>query len=354
MDSFMPHGYCMMWEPGLIWLHVLADAGIVLAYFAIPVGLFSIVRKNETVPFPGLLTLFAAFILACGLTHLIEIAAIWKPVYWLEGALKAATAIVSLTTAAVFLPLLPKAFTLRGPEALEKSNAALVAEIARREEAETELRKRQEQIVHLAGRLLSAQEEERRKIARDLHDDAVQDLAMLQIDLGSLILAQEAHAAVKGELEGISAQVSKLHEKLRLTSHTMHPTVIDLSGLKSGLKDLCADIPSCETAIDSSVDSLPAGIQLAIYRIVQEALGNAIKHAGAANIRVSAKCDKEQVRVTIADDGDGFDPAVRSSGLGLRSMRERIHARDGSLVIDSAPGKGTRIQASFPVEPPRS
>ena len=107
-DQFMPHGYCFLWRPELVWLHVIADLVIALAYFSIPLTIFLIVRKrNFDIPFKWIFWMFATFIFLCGLTHIIELISIWKPLYYIEGLIKVLTAAVSLATAVVMFPLVP-------------------------------------------------------------------------------------------------------------------------------------------------------------------------------------------------------------------------------------------------------
>lgn len=107
-DQFMPHGYCFLWRPELVWLHVLADLMIAISYFAIPVTILIIMRKRKSkIPFAWVFWMFAAFIFCCGLTHLIEMIAIWKPIYYIEGLIKVLTAAISLATAIVMFPLIP-------------------------------------------------------------------------------------------------------------------------------------------------------------------------------------------------------------------------------------------------------
>ena len=111
-DDFMPHGHCFLWEPGIPWLHVLSDAGIVAAYFAIPFALIYFVRKREDLPFQLVFLLFGAFILLCGTTHALSIWVLWHPDYAIEGVIKAMTAIVSIATFFVTVKLIPQALQL--------------------------------------------------------------------------------------------------------------------------------------------------------------------------------------------------------------------------------------------------
>ena len=107
-NGFMPHGMCFQWQPEILWMHVIADLVVALAYFSIPLALALVLHRRRHVPFRGLIVLFALFILLCGLTHAVGIIVLWEPVYRLQGLIKLATAAVSIATAVVLFPLLPR------------------------------------------------------------------------------------------------------------------------------------------------------------------------------------------------------------------------------------------------------
>src|SRR5207247_944444 len=121
-NGFMPHGHCYLWRPGLIWLHVVSDALIVLAYIAIPVTLIYIVRKRQDVPFHWMFVCFGVFIVACGATHALEIWTLWTPAYWISGVAKAVTAGASVPTAALLIKLVPHALVIPTPRQLARTN----------------------------------------------------------------------------------------------------------------------------------------------------------------------------------------------------------------------------------------
>ena len=112
--NFEPHGHCFLWTPGLLWLYVVSDSLIALSYYAIPFGLIQLARKRPDLQFRWMFLMFGAFILACGTTHVLGVWTIWEPTYWLDGAVKAATAALSLATAIAVFPLIPKAAALPG------------------------------------------------------------------------------------------------------------------------------------------------------------------------------------------------------------------------------------------------
>ena len=133
IKDFIPHGYCLSWSPILLWLHVISDLLITFAYYSIPLMLVYFIRQRKDFPYPWLVTLFAGFIVACGTTHLLSAITIWIPLYWLDGLLKAFTAIISIVTAVLMLWIIPRALSL--PSAVQ-----LQAEIQQRKTAEEALR----------------------------------------------------------------------------------------------------------------------------------------------------------------------------------------------------------------------
>ncbi|MGD1703972.1 PAS domain-containing sensor histidine kinase [Dapis sp. BLCC M229] len=137
--NFIPHGHCYLWQPELVWLHLLSDLLIALAYFSIPISLVYFIRKREDVPYSEIFVLFSAFIVTCGLTHLMAILTLWHPIYWLSGFIKAITAGISAFTAAKLVPLIPKLLALSSPAQLELINQKLKVEIQERQQAQEEL-----------------------------------------------------------------------------------------------------------------------------------------------------------------------------------------------------------------------
>lgn len=145
--QFVPHGHCYLWKPALVWLHILSDALIAVAYYSIPITLVYFVRKRQDLPFNWVFILFGAFIIACGTTHIMAIWTIWHPTYWLSGLIKAITAIVSLYTALALIPLVPKALALPSPRQLEEVNRELHQQMTERLQAEKALQKANEELL---------------------------------------------------------------------------------------------------------------------------------------------------------------------------------------------------------------
>jgi len=138
-NNFMPHGHCYLWDPGLLWLNLVSDGLITLAYFSIPFTLVYLVRKRKDLEFNWMFLCFAVFIVACGTTHVMEMIVIWHPVYWIAGAIKAVTALASVPTAILLVRLVPAALQLPSPTALRKANEELAREIAERKQAQAEV-----------------------------------------------------------------------------------------------------------------------------------------------------------------------------------------------------------------------
>lgn len=152
-SAFSPHGFCLLWEPGLIWVHALSDAAIMLAYFSIPLAIAAFVRQRLDMEHRWVAWLFAAFILACGATHLLSVITLWQPLYWLEGGVKIVTAVVSVATAIALWPLLPKLLALPSPSALREANVALEGRIAERNQLVAALEQREVELTELTAGL---------------------------------------------------------------------------------------------------------------------------------------------------------------------------------------------------------
>jgi PAS domain S-box-containing protein len=236
-------------------------------------------------------------------------------------------------------------------------------DITERKRAEQALRDREEalrrshrQIRALAGRLLTAGEEERRRLARELHDDVNQRVAALAIALGTarrrLVDAPAVLATQLGDLE---TRALELATDLRRVSHDLHPAVLEHAGLAVALRAQCGEV-SRVAGVPVTLDiqdgiSVGPDTALCLYRVAQEALRNVVKHAGAGRIEVSLGVTAGDVVLVVSDDGRGFDPGLPPlSGLGLVSMEERVRLLRGSLKVRSAPRQGTHVCVRIPAD----
>jgi signal transduction histidine kinase len=233
----------------------------------------------------------------------------------------------------------------------------LLLQRAYRRRAEADLRESQRELRALTGRLLQAQETERRRIARELHDDLNQSLALLAVELDLLGQAPpEPAARLGGRLHELSARVKQLSSDVHDLSHNLHPSKLEQLGLVVGVRSLCKEQAhnhglEVEFAHQQMPPSIPDDTVLCLYRITQETLHNVVKHSGASHARVELSGSEDGVSLRVVDDGIGFDPRAADGdrGLGLVSMRERLRLVGGAIVIDSRPSAGTRIVVHVPL-----
>ena len=217
----------------------------------------------------------------------------------------------------------------------------------------------QAQLRHLTAQLLSAQDDERRRIARELHDDVNQRVTGLAFDIDDQM--QQAPAlseSARATLQLVKNEVAELSDHLRDLAHRLHPSVLDDLGISSALRVCARDFEQREhipVRLTLAEGVKPMGRHLAecLFRVTQEALRNVAKHAGASHVFLSLSYDEDHVLLRIDDDGRGFAPQDRSStvqrGLGLVSMGERVRLLEGTLTLTSDPGRGTHLSISIPL-----
>jgi signal transduction histidine kinase len=230
--------------------------------------------------------------------------------------------------------------------------AALVEERHNREEA---LRTSHDQIQSLIGRLITAQETERTRIAREMHDDINQQVAALSIALSSLKRQLPANASnVHDTLDRAQQRTITLADEIRQLSHELHPGVLQHAGLVAALREHCTEIGSqygIEVTLSADdLGAIPQDIALCLYRVAQEALRNVAAHAGARWAHVALRRTAAGLELTITDDGQGFDltEARRRGGLGLISLDERARLVGGIVRINTQPQRGTELQVEIP------
>jgi PAS domain S-box-containing protein len=219
-------------------------------------------------------------------------------------------------------------------------------------------RKVAEEAAHdLSGRLIHAQEEEQTRLARELHDDLSQSLALLSVELEMFGQGPSAERGqISARMQEFSAQVKRLSSEVHRLSHELHPAKLEQLGLVAAMRGFCKEFAVAhEMAIEFADRSVPRAVPedtaLCLYRITQEALHNVIRHSGGTAARVELAMDGSELRLVVADDGVGFDPeTIRVNGsLGLVSMAERARFVHGRLSIDSHVGKGTKIDVRVPI-----
>jgi PAS domain S-box-containing protein len=222
----------------------------------------------------------------------------------------------------------------------------------------TEQKRHQAQITALNERLMQAQEEERTRIAGELHDGVLQQITSVSLLLGAVRYEAPPDSEVNKEIGGLQRRLIQVGTDIRRLSHELHPAVLQEGGLPDALSAYCEEfsktrgIPvTCEA--DESAKELSRGAGLVLYRIAQEALGNVAKHAQAKHVQVRLKRSSGRVRLTVSDDGVGCAPdqAREVGGLGLVNMRERVRQLKGAFEFRSEPGRGTTVTAEVPFRP---
>jgi PAS domain S-box-containing protein len=233
---------------------------------------------------------------------------------------------------------------------------AFVSDITQRKQAEEVARKHAEEVQALAGSLLRAQEEERRRVSRELHDEICQQLAALTIDLGAL-----AHEPLSKNgfrlLKDLQWRLVKASEKTRHIAYELHPSILEDLGLETALRDLCIQFSAQTKNIELDFqdiqlsEKVSLSVASCIYRIAQESLSNIGKHAGAKRVSVTLRMGDGKITLTIQDNGRGFnkEAARGRGGLGLIGMEERVRLEGGTLRIASRPNRGARIRVRLPL-----
>ena len=208
----------------------------------------------------------------------------------------------------------------------------------------------------LAGRILSAGEEERRYLARELHDDVSQRLAAVSIETGTLENKMSEFSEIKEPLGKLKKNLIGICDDLHRMSRHMHPSVLDDFGLSEALRSECGELSQrwgipIELHCSKRFPEIPKSVALCLYRVAQESLWNAIRHSGGSKITIELKSDAEFVYMDISDDGKGFEPSTvqKTRRLGLASMSERIRLVSGTIRTRSAPGQGVTISVVAPI-----
>jgi signal transduction histidine kinase len=373
--DFMPHGYCMRWSPGVIWLHVSSDALIALAYFIIPFALIYFVRKRKDLAFNWMFVLFGIFILACGTTHILGIVTLWAPVYRLDGLVKAITALASIPTAFLLVRLVPAAVNLPSPNDLRR-------EIDRRTAAENKLR---ETNAGLERRV----EERTTQLKR--YNNALQRVAFISghdlkeplrsVTTFTQLLEQKSKDRLDAEqtelmsyiVEGstrMQRMVDDLLEYTRIVnSVNENPgplTQVPVQDVVSrALENIRASVKESGAVIHCDPLPIVAAEPLQLQQVFQNLLSNAIKYRqGAPEIRISARREGNWHVITVRDNGMGLemeyadqifeaftrlDSAIAGSGIGLAICKNIIEAFGGAIWAESeGPGHGTSFHFKLP------
>ena len=232
---------------------------------------------------------------------------------------------------------------------------AYIARLDRQTRARyVELARSRHALRELSARLVDAQETERRAISRELHDEVGQALGALLVDIGRLSTTlSEDHPEVRAQLDNLKSVAERTFQSVRNIALLLRPSMLDDLGLAAALEWQGREV-SRRSQLEVSVESesvpedLPDEYKITVYRLVQEALNNAVRHSGARNAKVEARREANSILVRVIDDGRGFD-AVRSRGMGILGMEERVKRLGGTLRVESQPGKGATVTAELPI-----
>ena len=376
-SGLTPHGFCLSWAPGLIWLHAGSDAVVGLAYFSIPVALAYFYLRRRDLKYGWLLYLFMAFIFACGTTHLMSIFTLWVPAYGIrEGIIKLVTALLSIATAAILWPLIPKLVALPSPAQLQRVNAELSQTLAAKDEVVGLLR-------HSEQHIVAANQELERRVAEQTTElrEANERLsgALKQRD----ILLREVYHRVKNNLQIVDSllvlqerQISDPDAKTSLLGlrqriyalGLVHNQLMDSRDLQTFdiapfLQQLSTNLlESGDTqGISMSVEAAPmnVGLDFAIPLglLVTELVTNALKHAfpdRPGNIEVTLKRDGDgEVALVVADDGRGrrrSEAAASPSrpGLGAGIIAGLVAQLEGTISTRDEGGTRVEIRLAAP------
>ncbi|MGV3525915.1 MAG: sensor histidine kinase [Candidatus Sericytochromatia bacterium] len=388
--AFMPHGHCYFWDPGLLWAHVSADLLIGLAYFSIPIALAVYVRQRKEAQGNAILIMFVLFIFACGTTHFINILTVWQPYYWLEAGVKLVTAGLSVATAIVLWPLIPKAVNLPSQARLQALNNELAAEIRQRQERESE--------IQTLNQVLEARVAERTlALETRTHEAEIANAAK------SIFLATMSHelrtplnailgftALLREESDSTAPQQRDLAQIEHSATHLLAliNDVLDLSQIEAdqwtlqpenlNLNALVAEaahtiFPLANAQHNHLELTLPEEViwletdGRRLRQILLNLLSNACKFTRQGHIYLRLTASPEAVEICVQDTGIGmtaeqlplifeafyqvdgsYGRQYAGTGLGLAIAQKVTQQLKGSLKVDSAPGQGTAFTLSLP------
>ena len=387
-SGLTPHGFCLLWEPGLIWLHTVSDALIGIAYYSIPLALIQFARKRTDIAFSWIFWLFAAFILACGTTHFMSIVTLWHPLYWLDGAVKALTAMLSVVTAIILWPLIPRAVALPSPAALRQVNIELARQIAERDQAEealriSEARLRQVQKMETIGQLTGG-------VAHDFNNLLTVMLGGLDSIERQLIDVPESPA--RGAIARAAAMAVKAVERAATLTHRLlafsrrqplEPKPIDANRLVADMSELIrrtlGETIELETVLAGglwSVQADPNQLENSLLNLAVNAR-DAMPNGGKLTIETGnsyldeayvAKLVEpipagQYVMIAVSDTGRGMDDETlerafepffttkdigKGTGLGLSQVYGFVLQSKGYVRIYSELGQGTVVKLYLP------
>ena len=341
--NFLPHAYCYLNNGQLIALHVGSDTVIWLSYLAISFTLVYLVRRTRReIPFSWMFLAFGLFIVACGFTHFMDVVVLWKPVYWLAGDVKLVTALASVVTAIALPGLVPQVHAMLGSARLS-------------EERRGELERTNQELQRLTVHIINVQDEERRRIARELHDSVGQYLAAIKMSCQVALKESQANRSPKVLEESLDL-IDRCTAEVRTMSHLLHPPLLDEVGLSSAIPWLVDGFTqrsgiAVRLDMPSNLPRLPQPVELVLFRVLQESLTNIHRHSKSRSAVITVSCEDSCIRASIEDNGVGFasdGDGPKTAGVGIAGMRERVRELRGELHIYSSTA-GTRLEVRLPV-----
>jgi signal transduction histidine kinase len=334
---------CYLYDKQLIALHVGTDTLIWLSYVAISCTLLYLVRRTRReIPFSWMFLAFGLFIVACGFTHLMEVVVLWKPLYWLSGDVKVVTALASVVTAIALPGLVPRVH--------EMVTAATISEHRRRQ-----LEKTNADLRLLSARVMSLQDDERRRLARELHDGIGQYLAAIKM---SCDIARDKLDSEGGEnpMDDTVELLDRCISEVRTMSHLLHPPLLEEIGLDSAVPwfvDGFMQRSGIQVQLEKSTfkKRVPQAAEVALFRVLQESLTNIHRHSGSKDAQITLRVENDVVVLRVEDHGVGFcaeNGSLVKPGVGIASMRERLRELGGELRVTSS-ARGTVVEAVLPL-----
>jgi PAS domain S-box-containing protein len=249
------------------------------------------------------------------------------------------------------LNLLASYFPVEGLKGIDRA-ACIMRDI-------TDRRRAEQAVVDMTRKLIEVQEEERARIARELHDDVAQQLALLSVELDRWSQTLSGKSEVEDPLMHARHRIAEITKDVQAVSHQLHSPKLEYLGLATAAKGLCREVSKKNNLQihfreGSAVRrNLPNQVSISLFRILQEGLHNAVRHSGTAHLEVQLWEESNEVHLLMKDSGRGFDveAAKRRGGLGLISMQERVRLLNGTILIHSKPKTGTTIDVRVPIEP---
>jgi signal transduction histidine kinase len=343
------------WPAEAVWVHILADSMIGVAACAVAAALIYLIRHKKDMRFTWAFVLFAAFFVVFAMSRFALVWSIWSHDVWAVVMFKGLASVVSIAAAISLLPIVPLIANMPSRKEMTAMIRRLENEVQERRLAEHALRESQGMLRELAAYQERIREDERKRIAREIHDDLGQNLLALRLDISILHARTDRHRSFDEKIEIALSHIDTTMKSVRAIINNLRPPVLDL-GLQAAIEWQVKEFSrasgiTCELMMDHQNVTLDDEQATAIFRVLQESLTNVKRHAGATHVDIDLRSDGSWVSMTVDDNGVGMYPNERrkSHRFGLVGMAERIATLGGELHIHSIPGQGTALRLSIPV-----